>query len=98
MRNVKVVLGLLILLLPLTVGCDAPNTAQSADFAAGAFPPTLSDTAYHQQAWTRADCLVCHEMGKEGAPLMKHVSVPSAAQEAKCRSCHVLIPGSTAGR
>ena len=98
MSNVKVVLGLLIVVLPFFVGCGAPTTAQSADFAAGAFPPTLSDTAHHQQSWTRADCLVCHETGKEDAPLMKHVSVPPAAQEAKCRSCHVLIPGSTARR
>ncbi len=99
MRDWQTVLGLwLVAALPVLTGCGQSTTAQSAGFAAGAFPPTLSDTTYHQQSWTREDCLVCHETGQQDAPVVKHVSVPELAMEAKCRTCHVLVPGSPAGR
>ena len=84
-----------MLLLPAT-GCDQPTAAQS-DFAAGAFPPTLSDMDYHQRSWTRTDCLVCHETGVDQAPAMKHNSLPPLVKEGKCRTCHVFIEGSKPG-
>jgi len=77
-------------------GCNqsAPGADDEGDFAPGAFPPTLSDTEYHQKSWSRASCLTCHESGLEGAPKVLHTSLPAEAKQVKCRSCHVLIPGS----
>jgi hypothetical protein len=74
-------------------GCGGDSSANAAaDFAPGAFPPTLSGEDYHIKSWTRTDCLTCHEQGVNEAPKMRHVSVPAIAAEAKCRTCHVLIP------
>ena len=82
--------------LPLFSGCDKPNTAQSSetDGYPGAFPPTLTDMEYHTNAWTRSDCMVCHEEGVQEAPIVKHKSVPKVALDAKCRTCHVQVAGS----
>ena len=63
-------------------------------FADFAFPPTLSDTAHHQRAWLRDDCLRCHETGVQDATVVRHADMPDVLLTAKCRSCHVLIPGS----
>ena len=73
----------------------APSTqpAAGADFAAHAFPPTLSDTKYHRGAWVRNDCLRCHETGVGEAPRVRHRGMASILLKAKCRSCHVLIRG-----
>jgi cytochrome c5 len=78
-------------------GCQPPATEaeETGDFAAGAFPPTLSDTEYHQRAWSRPTCMSCHEHELEGAPKIRHVSVPEEAKLVKCRTCHVLVPGSS---
>jgi len=97
MKNQIVAMSALLFLVCglCLVGCDAPvsSGAQQDGFAAGAFPPTLSDMDYHADAWTRADCLTCHEKGVNDAPQVRHTSLPAAAKDSKCRSCHVLIPG-----
>ena len=62
-------------------------------FAANAFPPTLSDTKHHRDAWLVNDCMRCHETGVMGGPVVKHRGMPAVLVDAKCRSCHVLIPG-----
>ncbi len=88
-------LGLPLLVLALLMSVPACEQAPGAgdEFAAGAFPPTLSDKEYHQRHWTRNDCLTCHETGVKGAPKMKHTSLPPLAKEVKCRSCHVPAGG-----
>jgi nitrate reductase cytochrome c-type subunit len=67
-------------------------------FASNAFPPTMPDIAEHANAWERNDCLRCHETGVREAPIIRHASVPELALAAKCRSCHVLVPGQESGR
>ncbi len=95
MKTRSVVALCFALMVPfLSSGCGETTTAQTGEFAPGAFPPTLSDEEYHQDAWTRTDCLVCHEEGMQDSPLVKHVSLPDLAVKVKCRTCHVLIPGS----
>jgi len=76
----------------LLTGCGTEET--QTGFAQGAFPPILSDTEYHQEAWTRTDCLTCHETGENEAPITRHSSLPPEAVQSKCRTCHVFIPGS----
>lgn len=72
----------------------APGPAdEDPVFAANAFPPVLPDTERHQRAWLRDDCLNCHETGVEAAPIVVHADLPSILLGAKCRTCHVLIPG-----
>jgi hypothetical protein len=84
-------LSLVIVALTLS-GCGSSDTASAnADFAPGAFPPTLSAEEYHANSWTREDCMTCHQQGVQDAPKMRHVSVPEIAASAKCRTCHVLI-------
>jgi|GEM_PF-1376028 len=62
-------------------------------FAANAFPPAISDMDYHKSGWFRNDCLRCHETGVGDAPEVVHEGMPAILLTAKCRSCHVLIPG-----
>jgi len=62
-------------------------------FALAAFPPTIPDREWHEDAWFVNDCLNCHETGVEDAPMIRHVGLPEIAFDSKCRSCHVLIPG-----
>ena len=88
-------LGLLVLGAVLIAGCSPAQSGETA-FAEGAFPPTLSDEEYHQRDWTRNDCMVCHQTGQLGAPVMVHEGMPTLQNDAKCRTCHVLIPGSVA--
>lgn len=59
-----------------------------------AFPPTIPDTEWHQKAWWESNCLRCHETGVGDAPMVVHEKMPQILLSAKCRSCHVLIPGS----
>ena len=59
-----------------------------------AFPPTLSDVKYHRSGWFKNDCLRCHETGVGDAPIVKHANMSPILLDAKCRSCHVRIPGS----
>ena len=65
----------------------------ASDFADFAFPPTMSDVEYHKDAWIRDDCLRCHETGVQDATVVEHDGMASILLVAKCRSCHVLIPG-----
>ncbi len=65
-------------------------------FEGNAFPPTLSDLPYHQKGWKKNDCLRCHETGVGKAPEVHHKGMPKRLLTAKCRSCHVRIPGSKA--
>lgn len=58
-------------------------------FASNAFPPMLSNSDHHQNAWLRNDCLLCHADGLVGAPLVKHRGMSKVLLEANCRSCHV---------
>ena len=83
-------------LVILGSGCKRTTTAaaETSGFAPGAFPPTLSNTDYHDRAWTRTDCLTCHETGVQNAPVTVHKTLTPEAKQVKCRSCHVLIPGS----
>ncbi len=94
MRAVAFGLPLLVLMLLVALSaCEKTTPGASGDYAAGAFPPTLSNKEYHQRAWTRTDCLTCHETGVQGAPRMKHTSLTPLAKEVKCRSCHVPRSG-----
>ncbi len=69
------------------------EAAQEGGFLPNAFPPTLSDTKWHADAWLRNDCLRCHETGVSDAPVVRHRGMPELLKAAKCRSCHVLEPG-----
>jgi hypothetical protein len=73
----------------------APGPKGDEAFAKNAFPPTVSDTDYHKDAWYKDDCLRCHETGVEKATRIQHKDLPAILLTAKCRSCHVLIPGSS---
>lgn len=79
--------GLLIL-----AGCNQDSSGSSSDsagFAPGAFPPTISAKEHHKKAWTNKDCMVCHENGINKAPKMIHSSLTELAKQSKCRTCHV---------
>ncbi|MCP3978877.1 MAG: hypothetical protein GY716_06040 [bacterium] len=71
----------------------APVTDGEPVFAENAFPPVIPDTDWHQNAWWRDDCLRCHETGVADAPMVVHEGMAEILLRAKCRSCHVLIPG-----
>jgi len=86
--------------VPLT-GCEPAATdaeAEEPGFVQGAFPPTLSDVEYHENAWSRKTCLTCHEHELDDAPKIRHESLTPEAKMAKCRTCHVLIRGSLPGK
>ncbi len=72
---------------PLTASLDENG------FAENAFPPTMPDTEWHRAGWVKDDCMRCHETGVDRAPRVEHRGLPSILLEAKCRTCHVLIPG-----
>jgi hypothetical protein len=78
---------------PLPVVEKVERKEAEVAFAENAFPPTVSDMDYHKDAWYRNDCLRCHETGVEEATVVKHEDMPAVLLTAKCRSCHVLIPG-----
>ncbi len=81
--------------LCLCSGCGTKSAkSNDADFAPGAFPPTLSDTEYHTRAWGGADCLTCHKTGIDKAPKIRHTSLAPLTKEASCRTCHVFVAGS----
>ena len=86
-----------LLLTTLCLGaCGAKDTnvdPDSGEFAWGAFPPVLTDTDYHDLAWTKPGCLLCHDKGEQGAPKTVHKGMPEYLKQAKCRTCHVLIKG-----
>lgn len=66
---------------------------EEGEFAENAFPPTVSDMKYHHKAWYENDCLRCHETGVGDATEVEHKDMPDILLTAKCRTCHVLIPG-----
>ena len=57
------------------------------------YPPVIPDTSNHRDAWTRLDCLRCHETGVGSAPKIRHAGVTHLAADAQCRTCHVAVPG-----
>ena len=59
------------------------------EFLVNAFPPMLPTSEVHKEAWLRDDCILCHETGVSGAPLIRHRGLPELLRQAKCRSCHV---------
>lgn len=65
-------------------------------FLVNAFPPMLPATEPHQGSWLREDCLLCHETGVSGAPLVQHRGLPALVKQVKCRSCHIA-PDPSAG-
>lgn len=80
---------------PVPHGREAivPDVAPTELVIDAAFPPTLSDTDWHRNAWAVNDCLRCHETGVAEAPRIVHRGLPEIAFDAKCRTCHVLLPG-----
>jgi hypothetical protein len=86
----RTVYAVIVALAALVAGCTPE--APPSNFALGAFPPTMPDDADHREPWSRTDCLSCHAQGANEAPKMEHTSVPPLAEEAKCRTCHVLVP------
>ncbi len=76
------------------VAASSPQDKQDGEFDVGAFPPTVPDTEWHADAWWHNDCMRCHETGVGDAPELAHRGMSPILIEAKCRTCHVLIPGS----
>ncbi len=54
-----------------------------------AFPPTLPVDEAHVSAWTPENCLLCHEEGTQGAPVVQHTGMSPVLLSASCRTCHV---------
>jgi len=80
------------------VPTPAPETAHSdVEFASFAFPPTLPRDDYHVNAWLRKDCIMCHETGIAGAPVVHHRGMSSALLGAQCRTCHVVAGAPSPG-
>ncbi len=73
---------------------DKPGGKSTGEFEDDAFPPTMPDIAEHGSAWLKDDCLRCHETGVGKAPEIVHKDLPEILLAAKCRTCHVFIPGS----
>jgi len=73
----------------------APRTPkvhpEDALFLPNAFPPMVPASASHQGGWWADDCLLCHENGVRGAPIVRHRGMPRLLLEAKCRTCHVQV-------
>lgn len=68
-----------------------PEPAADDPFAKNAFPPMIPASDYHAKAWTRDDCLLCHESGVKGAPRIVHEGLPPLLLQSKCRTCHVQV-------
>ena len=64
---------------------------KDARFLPNAFPPMIPASASHEAAWQKDDCLLCHESGVKGAPVVQHKDMPKVLLRAKCRSCHVQV-------
>ena len=85
---------LLLVIAALSLpGCGPSESARCKGILRRCLPPVLSDMDYHKNSWNRTDCMTCHEAGVQEAPKLRHVSVPDLAKDAKCRTCHVLVPG-----
>ncbi len=70
------------------------SEAAQEGFAANAFPPMIPDSDSHRAVWTKDNCLLCHESGVKGAPIVRHRGMPPILLKAKCRSCHVQVRAS----
>ena len=68
-----------------------PAPATGPAFEPNAFPPMIPASRSHPQAWTRDDCLLCHDDGMRGAPKLVHEGMPQLLRRVKCRSCHVQV-------
>jgi ferredoxin len=75
-----------------------PVEEQDSQFNANAFPPMIPASGSHRTAWIKDDCLLCHEEGNSGAPVIVHEGMPDVLLQAKCRSCHVQIRSDEASR
>lgn len=67
------------------------KTDEEKRYAEFAFPPMIPASASHQETWLKDNCLLCHESGVRGAPVVKHKDMPKILLKAKCRSCHVQV-------
>lgn len=56
-----------------------------------AFPPMLPNNVNHAGAWNTDKCLMCHESGVRGAPVVEHTMIPLLAMKSNCRTCHVQV-------
>jgi len=80
-------------------GTPAPPVEEhDSQFNANAFPPMIPASGSHRTAWIKDDCLLCHEDGNSGAPVIVHEGMPDVLLQAKCRSCHVQIRSDEASR
>lgn len=68
---------------------ESVSANDEISFLAGAFPPMLPGNEAHSGAWLRDDCILCHETGVAGAPLIRHEGMSELLKQAKCRTCHV---------
>jgi len=73
-----------------------PTNAIEEGFSPHAFPPMLPVDESHENPWLRDDCILCHETGVSGAPIVEHRGMPSLLLGARCRSCHVAPDPSAA--
>jgi cytochrome c5 len=69
---------------------DHSEALDDEGFSMNAFPPMLPNTAEHDDAWLNDDCLLCHETGVSGAPIVKHHGMSEWLLKARCRSCHIV--------
>ncbi len=75
---------------------DYTEKVEDTEFASWAFPPMIPNNENHDQAWGKNNCLLCHDDGIRGAPVVKHEGLPRMALKSKCRTCHVQIRSHTA--
>jgi cytochrome c5 len=67
------------------------DNAVDPRFEPDAFPPMIPNSGSHLRTWTSSDCLLCHESGVKGAPIVKHEDLPAIYLRVKCRTCHVQV-------
>jgi len=60
-------------------------------FASNAFPPMIPNNSNHRDAWRKDSCLLCHQSGIRGAPIVRHAGMAKLLLETKCRTCHVQV-------
>lgn len=78
-------------LIPGQAQADRAPAEEEQLFAQNAFPPMIPASESHREAWQKDNCLLCHEDGNRGAPIVKHEGMPPLLLKAKCRSCHVQV-------
>ncbi len=75
---------------PGVLRVDVTDDAESF-FDSNAFPPMLSNSNSHLDSWLIEDCLMCHQDGTLGAPIIEHAGLPAILLKSKCRTCHVQV-------